>query len=154
VNGFRGRTSGRVQRGARKTEATIGAVPISRRQAKRNIETRHGNKKENAMLNKIAAALIASTFIAAPALAQTSGNNTSVPAAPAAQSQVKTDQATTQKVSAPKSVKHASRHSTKHLSKHAKRGKSGATHQARHVKPAKTHQVNAGKGASEPAKRS
>jgi hypothetical protein len=106
------------------------------------------------MLNRITAALIATTLIAAPAFAQTSGNN-AAPAAPAVQSQavpVKTGQ--TANTDTQKPVKHAAKHSRKHVSKHASRSKMHATHQARHVKPTKTHQVNAGKPAGQAAKRS
>ncbi|HEX4409992.1 MAG TPA: hypothetical protein VH206_14565 [Xanthobacteraceae bacterium] len=104
------------------------------------------------MLNGITAALIATTLIAAPALAQT--NNATAPAAPAAQTQMKTDKATTPKIDAQKpvaqtKVKHIAKHVTKHASKHASRGKT--VHQARHVTKAKAHQAN---NVSKAAKRS
>jgi hypothetical protein len=104
------------------------------------------------MLKTFTAALLATTLIAAPAFAQNPVNTGATPAAPAAQSQPAVSNAgkAAAKTTTQKTVKHL----TKHASKHASRGKTKTVHQARHMKPGKTHQVNAGKPVSETAKRS
>ena len=84
------------------------------------------------MLRKLAAALIATTMIAAPAFAQ----NYDTPK-PAAQSQA-APAATTAPTKATKTVKHTKKQ------KHSARG-NAAMHQARHAKPAKSHQASFGK---------
>jgi hypothetical protein len=161
VNEVHRRTSGAVQCGERKPCPKIGAVSKS---SQRNRAEEHGNKKENAMLKTFTAALLATTLIAAPAFAQNPTNTGATPAAPAAQSQpassagkaAQTDLGKTDLgKSAAKTTTHkTAKHVAKHASKHASRGKTKTVHQARHVKPGKTHQVNAGKPMSETAKHS
>jgi hypothetical protein len=93
------------------------------------------------MLRNLAAALLATTLIAGPAFAaETSGTAGSTPAtqtAPAAAATVKP-------AVAAQPVKMA-KHTAKHVRKHYTRSKAGSMHQARHVKPAKTHQANIAK---------
>jgi predicted outer membrane protein len=112
------------------------------------------------MLKTFTAALLATTLIAAPAFAQNPVNTGATPAAPAAQSQPavsnagKAAQTETGKAAVKTTTQKSVKHVAKHASKHASRGKTKMVHQARHVKPSKTHQVNAGKPVSETAKRS
>jgi uncharacterized protein YdeI (BOF family) len=88
------------------------------------------------MLRKFAAALIASSLLAAPAFAaQSSGSAGATPAAPAAQTQ--------QPANPTKTIKHARRH----IHKHVVRTKSGTMHQARHGKLVKAHQASVAKPA-------
>jgi len=82
------------------------------------------------MLRKFAAALIASTLIAAPAVAAQS-DTSNAPAA-AQTSPAKTDLEKT----AP-AVKHVKSHGHRHLTR------SKTAHQARHAKPGKAHQASA-----------
>jgi hypothetical protein len=100
------------------------------------------------MSRKIAAALVAIAMLATPAFAQSPGNNGTTPAAPAAQSHTAPAVASAN-VKATKVVKHTAKHASKHA-----RLKNGAMHQARHAKPAKTHQAAFGKAANKPVKRS
>jgi hypothetical protein len=116
------------------------------------------------MLKTFTAALLATSLIAAPAFAQNPVNTGATPSAPAAQSQpastagkaAQTDTAKTDmgKAGAKATTQKTVKHVAKHASKHASRGKTKTVHQARHMKPGKTHQVNAGKPVSETAKRS
>src|ERR1700676_786480 len=91
------------------------------------------------MLRNFTAALLATTLIAGPALAAqstgTAGSTPATQAAPAAHG--KQTAAVKPATSVKPMVKHAAKHSRKHLV----RGKSGTMHQARHIKPAKTHQA-------------
>jgi hypothetical protein len=128
VNGFRCGTSGRVQPARFICLASIGAISNRRR----------WNKKENTMLRKLAAALIATTMIAAPAFAQNYDN--AKPTAPAAQSQP-APAASTAPAKTTKTVKHTKKQ------KHSARG-NAAMHQARHGKPAKSHQASVAKTVS------
>jgi hypothetical protein len=133
VNGFCSGISRRVHRAWRKPLAKVGAI----------FRSAPRNKKENIMSRKFAAALVAMALLATPAFAQSSGSNTSTPAAPAAQSK-----AAPAVVAAPaKSTKtvEAVKHTAKHARKHFAHRKTGAMHQARHAKPAKTHQAGIGK---------
>jgi hypothetical protein len=100
-----------------------------RRSARSRIDA--ATNKENAMLRKFAAALIATTLVAGAAFAaEPSGTAGATPAAASANVKAAT--------AAPaKTVKHAQRSVRKH---HA-RGKIGTMHQAHHVKSAKTHQA-------------
>jgi hypothetical protein len=92
------------------------------------------------MLRKFTAALIAITLIAGPALAQNYDN--AAPATPKAQTQ-SVPAAATAPAKATKTVMHV-----KHAKKHIAKIKSGTMHQARHGKPAKSHQANVGKTAT------
>jgi hypothetical protein len=121
------------------------------------------NKKENTMLRKFAAALIATTLIAGPAFAeQSTATAGTAPAAapvtaPAATPSAPASAAATVKTT--KTVHHTVKHARKHLAR-GKNGiktaiktgsKSGTMHQARHVKPARTHQANTGKTTNDQA---
>lgn len=93
------------------------------------------------MLKNFAAALLATSLIAAPAFAQT--NDTGKAAAPAMQSQsAPAPQAPT---AAKTSVKHHA--AVKHSKKHHMSRLRGATHQARHMKLTKAHQASVAKAA-------
>jgi hypothetical protein len=90
------------------------------------------------MLRTFAAALVATALIAGPAFAaEQSGTAGATPAAAATQ----TAPAANAKQAAAQPVKH------KTARKHLVRGKTGTMHQARHVKPVKTHQANTGPAA-------
>ena len=88
------------------------------------------------MLRNFAVALVATTLIAGPALAAqssgTAGSTSATPAAPVTQ----TAPATNAKQLAKQAVKQT------HVRKHLAHGKNSSMRQARHVKPAKTHQAN------------
>jgi hypothetical protein len=86
------------------------------------------------MLRKFAAALIATTLIAGPAFAAQSSSGASSPSATPAATQ--TAPAVNVKQPAKQAVKQT------HLRKHVAHRKIGTMHQARHVKPVKTHQAN------------
>jgi hypothetical protein len=104
--------------------------------------------KENTMLTKLAAALLATTLVAGSAIAAQPSGLAGSTTTPVAQTQPlpSTPAAATHK--AGKMVKHAARHRS-HVRKHLARGKrqpgNKAVHQARHAKPAKTHQVGMSK---------
>jgi len=85
------------------------------------------------MLRNFAAALVATTLLGGPALAQTTDTSK-----PAAQSQT-ASAASTAPAKAGKTVKHA-KTQTKHLS-----ARHRVSHQARHAKPVKTHQAGTDK---------
>jgi hypothetical protein len=91
------------------------------------------------MLTKFAAALVATTLVAGSAIAAQPSSAAGQTPAPAAQMQSPSSPAATENKTA-KTIKHAARHRS-HMRKHLARSKSGGTHQARHVKPAKTHQA-------------
>jgi hypothetical protein len=120
------------------------SVNLLPRSARSRIEAaeKNWNKKENTMLRKFAAALVATALLAGPALAQNSGNAT--PATPQAQSQPAAASVKTTKTATP--VKHAKTHTAKI--------KRGTMHQARHAKPAKSHQARVGKTAAKSANKS
>src|SRR5690348_13712675 len=117
------------------SSSTIGAIPPKRR------------KQENTMLTKFAAALLATSLIAGPALAaQPSGAPASNAAAPAVQSQTPaTPAAKAATKTTTKSVKHAVRH-RHHVRKHVARSKGHVVRHARHAKPTSTHQAGMNKG--------
>jgi len=88
------------------------------------------------MLTKFAAALLATSLIAGPALAaQSSGTPASNATAPAVQTQTP-----------PKTVKQTAHHRN-HVRKHVARTKGHAMHHARHAKPTTTDQAGMSKGA-------
>jgi hypothetical protein len=92
------------------------------------------------MLRKFAAVLLATTLIAGPAFAaQPSGNAGATPAAPAATAPAPAG-AATKTVSTPVKPIKTVKHVRKHARKHVVRGKTHTMKQARHLKPAKTHQ--------------
>jgi hypothetical protein len=96
------------------------------------------------MLTKFAAALLATSLIAGPALAaQPSGTPASNGAAPAVQTQTPSTANATKPA---KTVKHAARRRN-HVRKHVARSKGHVVHHARHAKPAKTHQAGMSKGS-------
>ncbi len=103
------------------------------------------------MLRKFAAALLATTLIAGPALAAQpaaiSGASPATQAAPAVKAADKNADKTADK-NADKTVKttKSAAHLVKHR-KHVVRGKAGVMHQARHVKPANSHQASLAKTA-------
>jgi hypothetical protein len=149
VNGFCSGTSERVHRAGFKQVFENGAVS----------RTGAANKKENTMLRKFAAALIATTLIAGPVFAaQSTGTAGTAPAtapvsAPATTPSAPASAAATVKTT--KTVHHTVKHARKHLAR-GKNGiktgsKSGTMHLARHVKPAKTHQANTGKTTNDQA---
>lgn len=88
------------------------------------------------MSRKFAVALVAATLIAGPAFAQ--NYDTTKPAAPAAQSRP-ASAASTAPAKTGMTVKHA---------KMQKKHRNGVSHQARHAKPAKAHQVSTGKSGN------
>ena len=100
------------------------------------------------MLRKFAAALLATTLIAGPAFAAQpaaiAGASPATQAAPAAKAADKNAAKTADKTV--KTTKTAT-HLVKHSRKHVVRGKAGAMHQARHVKPANSHQASLAKTA-------
>ncbi len=106
------------------------------------------------MLKKFAAALVATTLVAGPAFAQSTGNSGATPTTPAAQATQAAPSTAAAKPTVKTTAKTAKtvRHTAKHVRKHAARSpkKGAAMHQARHVKPAKAHQA----GVTAAAKRS
>jgi hypothetical protein len=88
------------------------------------------------MLRNFAIALVATTLIAGPVFAAqssgTAGSTSATPMAPATQPAP----AANAKQPAKQAVKQT------HIRKHLAHGKNSAMRQARHVKPAKTHQAN------------
>jgi hypothetical protein len=86
------------------------------------------------MFRKFAVALVASTLIAGSAFAAQPSEMSG--AAPA----------TTQTAPAVKTTKVVA-HTTKHVRKHVARRNAGNIHQARHVKPTRTHQASVAKSA-------
>jgi hypothetical protein len=95
--------------------------------------------KENTMLRKFAAALVATTLVAGTAFAaEPSGTAGAIPAAPAAAaSSVKADTANPAKtIKTVKAIKHAHKRTHTHLA----RGNAGMK-QAHHLTAAKTHQT-------------
>jgi hypothetical protein len=147
VNGFCSGTSERVHRAGFKQVFENGAVS----------RTGAANKKENTMLRKFAAALIATTLIAGPAFAaQSTGTAGTAPATAPVTAPVATAPASAAAtVKTTKTVHHTVKHDRKHLAR-GKNGiktgsKSGTMHLARHVKPAKTHQANTGKTTNDQA---
>lgn len=119
------------------------------------------------MLRKFAAGLLATALIAGPAFAQTSNSSTTPKASPSAAVQTKTPAASSNTMTAPattnakqaarpsKTVKHAKLHkkTRKHIASRS-RVKSGKMHQARHVKPVKSHQAKSQLKTGTTAKRS
>ena len=92
------------------------------------------------MLRTFAAGLIATALIAAPAFAQTGGNNAANPAAPTMQTMPKAPAVATAKPAV------TAKHALKKTHRHASRtGKMHAMHQARHVKSHKAHAVHQAK---------
>ena len=99
------------------------------------------------MLRKFAAALLATTLIAGPAFAAQpaaiSGASPATQATPAVKAADKNADKTADKtVKTTKSAAHLVKHR-----KHVVRGKAGVMHQARHVKPANSHQASLAKTA-------
>jgi hypothetical protein len=96
------------------------------------------------MLRKFAIALVATTLIAGSAFAAQSSDNagsaSAKPAAPVTQTAPAANAKPSEKVSAEQT----------YVRKHVAHRKTGMIHQARHIKPAKTHQAN----VNAPAKRS
>ena len=88
------------------------------------------------MLRKFAIALVATTLIAGSAFAaqssDTAGSTSAKPAGPVTQA--------APAANAKQSVKLAAKQT--HIRKHVAHRKTGMMHQARHIKPAKTHQAN------------
>jgi hypothetical protein len=102
--------------------------------------------KENTMLTKFTAALVATSLIASAAFAaQSPGNSGSMPAAQASQPANPTKTATTHKTV--KVAKHRSTHARKHLASGKERGKIRMERHARHTTSAKTHQAGVAKTA-------
>jgi hypothetical protein len=143
VNDKPGGTSGRVQWLRANLSSTIGAA----------IDYLAPHNKENTMLTKLAAALLATALVAGSAIAAQPSAPAGSNMPPAAQTHQSpsTPAAATHK--AGKTVKHAARHRS-HVRKHLARSKSQPAnkfaHQARHAKPAKgstTHQAGMGKNA-------
>jgi hypothetical protein len=101
--------------------------------------------KENTMLTKFAAALIATSLVAGSALAaQPLGDSGSAPANQTAQTASLARTSATGTVTAHKAVKTAkSRHTRKHIA----RGKSRKMLHARHNTPANAHQAAVGKNS-------
>ena len=109
-------------------------MPRSARSRHETAEKEH-EQKGKYHVEEIRRGAVGDRIVAGPALAQTSG--TATPAAPQAQSQPSA-------VSAPvKTTKTAT--SVRHAKKHTAKIKSGTMHQARHAKPAKSHQASFGK---------
>jgi hypothetical protein len=112
------------------------------------------NNKENVMLRKFAATLVATALIAGPAFAQSNGNSGATPTTPAAQATQAASSTAAAKPSVKptaktaKTVKHTAKHVRKHVARSPKKG--AAMHQARHAKPATAHQA----GIANTAKRS
>ena len=135
MNGFCPLTSAGIQSARFKQVFENGAMRNRRRT----------NNKENVMLRKFAAALVASALIAGPAFAQSNP----APAAgvpPAAQTTPNTSP--TPHTAAKPSMKSgkSAKHTMKHVRKHTARSKAGAaTHQARHVKTGKTRHAGVAK---------
>jgi hypothetical protein len=101
------------------------------------------------MLREFAAAVVATALIAGPAFAAQSADKTggmvpATPAAPSAQTS-QTAPAASSTVKPTATVKQTQ--TVKHVRKHVARGKNGTMHQARHIKPMKTHQANVTKAA-------
>lgn len=105
------------------------------------------------MLKTFAAGLLATALIAGPAFAQTPNSSATPGSAPTASAPAKTptaaDTMKTPITSNAKQAAHSSK-ATKHVKLHKKtvkhvasrsHVKSGTMHQARHVKPVKSHQV-------------
>jgi hypothetical protein len=129
VNDFRYATSGHVHSARTNVASKIGAIPIAA--AKQT--------GENTMLRNFAAALLATTLIAGPAFAaQSSDTAGATHAAPAASVTAAKTSETAKPV---KVVKHV----TKHTRKHVAHRTVGTMHQARQIKPAKTHQASIAK---------
>jgi delta-aminolevulinic acid dehydratase/porphobilinogen synthase len=88
------------------------------------------------MLRNFAIALVATTLIAGPVFAaqssDTAGSTAAKPAAPVTQA--------TPAANARQPAKEAVKQT--HVRKHVAHGKNGPRHQARHIKPVKTHQAN------------
>jgi hypothetical protein len=111
------------------------------------------------MLKTFAAGLLATALIAGPALAQTSNSTAAPGSAPVATAPAKTmtAPATNAKQAAlpSKTVKHAKLHkkNVRHVASRF-HVKSSKTHQARHVKPVKSHQAGASTKTGTIAKRS
>ncbi|MGB7254621.1 MAG: hypothetical protein WBC94_13540 [Xanthobacteraceae bacterium] len=104
------------------------------------------NNKENKMLRKFAAALVAAALIAGPAFAQSNGTSGAMPSAPAGQTAPAAPAASTPAAKPSVKTTKAVKHTAKRVSHHASRSKkSSASHQARHAKPAKTHQAGTAK---------
>src|SRR5215472_12853854 len=110
--------SGRVQWARCKCLLTIGAAS-------------QAPKKENTMLTKFAAALLATSLIAGSALAAQPSGTPASNAAPAVQTQTPSTPAA--KATKPaKRVKHTARHRN-HVRQHVARSKDHAVHHARHA---------------------
>jgi hypothetical protein len=105
-----------------------------------------GKNKENTMLRKFAAALLATTLIAGPAFAaqrsDSAGSTPTAPTAPAASTAVapaSTHAVTKQAAKPTKMVKHARKHARKHMVRH----KVGKMKVSRHSKSMKMHRHHA-----------
>jgi hypothetical protein len=137
VNGFRCRTSGCIQRAARK----------SLLDNRRDSHSTPSNNEENTMLRNFTAALIATALVAGPALAaQPSSNAGAAPAAPAAPAAAPADikgQNAIKQTDARKpvkTIKHARIYGRHHVAQHVAQH---AAHVTKHLaKPGKVTKSN------------
>jgi delta-aminolevulinic acid dehydratase/porphobilinogen synthase len=88
------------------------------------------------MLRNFAIALVATTLIAGPAFAAQSSDTAGTPSAKPAAPVTQAAPAVNAKQPAKQAVKET------HVRKHVAHGKNGPMHQARHIRPVKTHQAN------------
>jgi hypothetical protein len=136
VNGFRCRTSGCIQRAARK----------SLLDNRRDSHSTPSNNEENTMLRNFTAALIATALVAGPALAAQPSSNAG--AAPAAVSAAPADikgQAAIKHTDARKPVKTV-KHARIQARNHVRHARSyGRQHVAQHVTHATKHLAKPGK---------
>jgi hypothetical protein len=148
MNGFCPHTSAGIQHAEFKHVFENGAMRNRRR----------NEHKENVMLKKFAAGLLATALIAGPAFAQS--NSTPAPTAPAAQTQTKPNApaasttmakpAATSTKSVKHSAKHSRKHHVRHARKHSTRTKTSARmHQSRHVTVGKTRHAGVAKSGKQ-----